>query len=144
MTEVSPCDNESISTVFLVPKKTGHFRPVINLNLSICEKHSFQDGEYPHVFPLGTAWSLLTLRMLISVHLFSSPIINTYVFFGIPSVKSLLPYLLGTALHPGFSRVFTNIFKPVIAYFRFIDFRVIMSSFLLHALITSVDSNLRS
>ena len=31
MTEVSPCDNEFISTVFLVPKKTGDFRPVINL-----------------------------------------------------------------------------------------------------------------
>ena len=31
VTEVSPCDNEFISTVFLVPKKTGDFRPVINL-----------------------------------------------------------------------------------------------------------------
>ena len=30
VTEVSPCDNEFISTV-LVPKKTGDFRPVINL-----------------------------------------------------------------------------------------------------------------
>ena len=30
MTEVSPCDNEFISTVFLVPKKTGDFRSVIN------------------------------------------------------------------------------------------------------------------
>ena len=29
--EVFPCDNELISTVFLVPKKTGDFRPVINL-----------------------------------------------------------------------------------------------------------------
>ena len=33
VTEVYPCDNESISTVFLFPKKTGDFRPVINLNL---------------------------------------------------------------------------------------------------------------
>ena len=31
VTEVSPCDNEFISTVFLVPKKTGVFRPAINL-----------------------------------------------------------------------------------------------------------------
>ena len=31
VTEVSPCDDEFISTVFLVPKKTGDFRPVINL-----------------------------------------------------------------------------------------------------------------
>ena len=28
---MSPCDNEFISTVCLVPKKTGDFRPVINL-----------------------------------------------------------------------------------------------------------------
>ena len=31
MTEVSPRDDEFISTVFLVPKKTRDFRPVINL-----------------------------------------------------------------------------------------------------------------
>ena len=31
VTEVYPCDNEFISTVFLVPKKTGDFRPVVNL-----------------------------------------------------------------------------------------------------------------
>ena len=89
MTEVSPCDEEYISTVFLVPKKTGDFRPVINL-----------------VFPMGTSWSLLTLRMLISVYLFSSRIVNTYFFFGISSVMSLLAYLLGTALHPGFYGLF--------------------------------------
>ena len=28
---MSPCDNEFISTVCLVPTKTGNFRPVINL-----------------------------------------------------------------------------------------------------------------
>ena len=31
VTEVSPCDSEFISTIFLVPMKTGDFRPVINL-----------------------------------------------------------------------------------------------------------------
>ena len=31
VTEVSPCDDEFISTVFLVPKKTGDFWPIINL-----------------------------------------------------------------------------------------------------------------
>ena len=31
MTEVSPCDSEFISTIFLAPKKIGDFRPVINL-----------------------------------------------------------------------------------------------------------------
>ena len=31
VTEVSPCDDAFIATVFLVPKKTGDFWPVINL-----------------------------------------------------------------------------------------------------------------
>ena len=73
MTEVSPCDNEFISTVFLVPKKTGDFRPVINLK------------------PL-----------------------NQFEFTCLPFGYSLAP------------RVFTKIFKPVIAYFRFLGFRVII------------------
>ena len=73
MTEVSPCDNEFISTVFLVPKKTGDFRPVINLK------------------PL-----------------------NQFDFTCLPFGYSLAP------------RVFTKIFKPVIAYFRFLGFRVII------------------
>ena len=89
LTEVSPFDDEFISTVFLVPKKTGDFRPVINL-----------------VFPMGTSWSLLTFRMLLSVYLFSSLVVNTYFFFGISSVMSLIAYLLGTALHPGFYGLF--------------------------------------
>ena len=38
MREVSPCDEEFISTVFLVPKKTGDFRPVINLKSECPEK----------------------------------------------------------------------------------------------------------
>ena len=42
------------------------------------------------------------------MYLFSSPFVNTYVFFGISSVMSLLAYLLGTALHPGFSLRFLS------------------------------------
>ena len=66
----------------------------------------------------------MTLRMLISVrYLFFSPIANTYVFFVISSVISLLAYFLGTALHPGFSLRFLSL---LIAYFRFLGFRVII------------------
>ena len=62
--------------------------------------------------------------MLISVrYLFFSPIANTYVFFVISSVISLLAYFLGTALHPGFSLRFLSL---LIAYFRFLGFRVII------------------
>ena len=42
MTEVSPCDDEFISTVFLVPKKTRDFRPVINLKPLFVEKIHFK------------------------------------------------------------------------------------------------------
>ena len=98
MTKVSTCDNEFISTVFLVPKKTGDFRPVINL------KPLNQFVEKIH-------FKMENIRMALNcispgdfmVYLFSSPIVNTYVFFGVSSVMCLLAYLLGTVLHPGFS-----------------------------------------
>ena len=44
VTEVSPCGDEFVSTVLLVPKKNLDFRPVINLLKafkSICRKDSF-------------------------------------------------------------------------------------------------------
>ena len=115
---MNACDDDFISTVFLVPKETGDF-------------------------PLGNSWSLLTLRMLTSVYLFSSPIVNTcflwhfkrYEFTGIPFGYSLAP------------RVFTKIFKPVMAYFRFLSFRVIIFIYdpiLLQTLMMSGYSNLRS
>ena len=49
MTEVSPCDNVFISTVFSVPKKTGDFRPVVNLKPlnQFVEKIHFK-MEYRH------------------------------------------------------------------------------------------------
>ena len=62
--------------------------------------------------------------MLNSVYLFSSPIVNTYNFFGGNFKRyefTCLPF--GYSLVP---RVFTKIFKPIMAYFRFLGFRVII------------------
>ena len=51
VTEVSPCDDEFIYTVFLAPKKTRDFQPVINL------KPLNQFVEKIH---FKSSWSLLT------------------------------------------------------------------------------------
>ena len=82
--------------------------------------------------------------MLISVYLFSSPIVNTYVFFGISSVMSLLAYLLGTALHPGFSLRFLSLLWLILGFLASGLLFSLMISYLLQALMMSVYSNLRS
>ena len=114
MTEVSPCDNESISTVFLVSKKTGNFRPVINLkplNQFVKKIHFKMDN-------IRMAWNCISPGdFMVSIDLkdayFSAPVFQPHRkslrFLGIPSVKSLLVHLLGTALHPGFSLRFLNL-----------------------------------
>ena len=60
--------------------------------------------------------------MLISVNLFSSPIVNTHVFFwNFKREFTCLPF--GYSLAP---RVFTKIFKAIMAYFGFLGYRVII------------------
>ena len=61
--------------------------------------------------------------MHILVYLFSSLIVDTYVFSGISSVMSLLAYPLATALHPGFLLRFLG-FRVVI----FIDDLILIAS----------------
>ena len=56
VTEVSPCNDEFISTVFLVPMKTGYFRPVINLkplNQLVEKIHFKMDNGLELNFPWG-------------------------------------------------------------------------------------------
>ena len=148
MTEVSPCDNEFISTVFLVPKKTGDFQPVINLkplNQSVQKIH-FKMESIHMASNCISPWGLhgLHLRTRILVYLSSSLIVDTYVFSGISSVMSLLAYPLVTALHPGFS------LRSLSPLLHILDFLVsgllfsLMISYLLQALMVSVYSNLRS
>ena len=125
---MSRCDKEFISTVCLVPKKTGDFRPVINL------KPLNQFVEKIHFKVANNRLALNCISpgdFILSIDLkdayFSVPIFQPhrkylrflwnfkrYEFTCLPFGYSLAP------------RVFTKIFKPVMAYFRFLGFRVII------------------
>ena len=126
ISEVHPCRDEFISNLFLVNKKTDDFRPVINLkplNQLVQKIHfkmenirmalnSISPGDYMVSVDLKDAY-------------FSVPIFQPhrkYLRFLWSSRRfefSCLPF--GYSLAP---RVFTKIFKPVMAYFRFLGFRV--------------------
>ena len=128
VTEVSPCDNEFISTVFLVPKKTGDFRPVINLKLlnQFVEKIHFKMENIHMALNCISPWDFMVSIDLKDAY-FSVPIFQPhrrylrflwnfkrYEFTCLPFGYSLAP------------RVFTKLFKPIIAYFRFLGFRVVI------------------
>ena len=84
--EVFPCDNELISTVFLVPKKTGDFRPVINLkplNQFVEKIHFKMENIHMALNCISPRDFMVSIRMRILVYLFSSLIVDTYVFSGI-------------------------------------------------------------
>ena len=145
MTEVSPCDNEFISTVFLVPKKTGDFRPVINL-------------KPLNQFVKKIHFKMENIRMAlncISPGDFMVSIDIKDAYFSVPIFQPLLKYLRFlwnfkryefTCLLFGYSlapRVFTKIFKPVIAYFRFLGFRVIIFMDDLILIVSSYDERLQ-
>ena len=142
MTEVSPCDDEFISTVSLVPTNTVDFRPVTNLkplNQFVEKIHFKMDNirmALNCVSP-GDFMVLLTLRMLISVYLFSNPIVDTYVFFGISSVMSLIACLLGTVLHPGFSLRFLSMLRLILGFLALGLLFSLTISYLLQALMMS-------
>ena len=126
ISEVHPRNDEFISNLFLVPKKTGDFRPVINLkplNQFVQKIHfkmenirmalnSISPGDYMVSVDLKDAY-------------FSVPIFQPhrkYLRFLWSSRRfefTCLPF--GYSLAP---RVFTKIFKPIMAYFRFLGFRV--------------------
>ena len=123
-----PSDNEFISNIFLVPKKTGDFRPVINL------KPLNQFVQKIH-------FKMENIRMAlncISPGDFMVSLDLKDAYFSIPIFRSHRKYLRFlwdtkryefTCLPFGYSlapRVFTKIFKPVMAYFRFLGFRVVI------------------
>ena len=126
ISEVCPCHNEFVSNIFLVPKKTGDFRPVINLKPlnQFVEKIHFK-MENIHM----ALNSISPGDYMVSVDLkdayFSIPIFQDhrkYLRFLWNSKRfefTCLPF--GYSLAP---RVFTKIFKPVMAFFRFLGFRV--------------------
>ena len=125
---MSRCDKEFISTVCLVPKKTGDFRLVINLKPL---------NQFVQKIHFKVANNRLALNC-ISPGDFILSIDLKDAYFSVPIFQPHRKYLRFlwnfkryefTCLPFGYSlapRVFTKIFKPVIAYFRFLGFRVII------------------
>ena len=124
--EVYHCKNEFISNLFLVPKKTGDFRPVINLkplNQFVEEIHfkmeniqmvlnAVSPGDYMASLDLKDAYFSVPIFQPHRKYLRFRWQFKLYEFTCLPFGYSLAP------------RVFTKIFKPIIAHFRFLGFRV--------------------
>jgi len=130
VTEASPCDDEFISTVFLVPKKTGEFRPVINLHVK--PLNQFVEKIHFKMDNIGMALNCISPGdFMVSIDL-------KYAYFRVPIFQPHGKYLRFlwnfkryefTCLPFGYSlapRVFTKIFKPIMAYFRFLGLRVLI------------------
>ena len=118
---VAPCKGEFISTFFLEPKKSGGFRPVINLK----PLHQFVEKIHFKMENIQTAIESLNYGdYMVSLDLkdasFSVPIFpphRKYLRFLWNNIRyefTCLPF--GYSLAP---RVFTNIFKPILASLRF-------------------------
>ena len=89
ITEVTHCKNEFISNIFLVPKKTGDFCPVINLkplNHFVDKTHFKMENIQMVLNAISPRDHMvsLDLKVLILVFLFSNHIGNTFMvsFFG--------------------------------------------------------------
>ena len=143
VTEVSPCDDEFISTVFLVPKKTGDFRPVINLkplNQFVEKIHFKMDNIHMALNCISPG------DFIVSIDLKDA-------YFGVPIFQphrkylrflwNLLAYLLGTVLHPGFSLRFLSLLWLILGFLASGLLFSLTISYLLQALMMSVYSNLR-
>ena len=126
--EVTSCSNEFLSNIFLVPKKTGDMRPVINLK----PLNVFVQKIHFKIENINTALdSIAPGDYLVSIDLkdayFSIPIFKphrkflrfkwsdqTYEFTCLPFGYSLAP------------RVFSKVLKPVISQLRENGYRVVI------------------
>ncbi|MCG7869237.1 MAG: hypothetical protein JAY74_23055 [Candidatus Thiodiazotropha taylori] len=126
--EVSACPDQFLSPVFLVPKKDGGQRPVINL------KKLNQYVEYQHFKLEG----IQALKSLIKKGDFMVKLDLSDAYFGVPILKSHRKYLrffwrgkifefqalpFGLGVGP---RYYTKLLKPVIAFLRRIGVRIII------------------
>ena len=108
---VSPSNGQFVSRLFLVPKKTGDLRPVINLrplNKFIIRKH-FKMENLQNVTQLvrkGDYMVTIDFKMLIFRFQFTSLIENFFVSVGGTSCSSLLLFLLALPVLQEYSRKF--------------------------------------
>ena len=126
--EVSSCSNEFLSNIFLVPKKTGDMRPVINLkllNVFIQKIHFKMENINTALHTIAPGDCLVSINLRDAY--FSIPIFKphckflrfkwsdqTYEFTCLPFGYGLAP------------RVFTKVFKPVVSYLRENGYRVVI------------------
>ena len=118
--EVTSCSNEFLSNIFLVPKKTGDMRPVINLkplNVFVQKIHfkienintaldSIAPGDYLVSIDLKDAYFSILIFKPHRKFLRFKWSDQTYEFTCLPFGYSLAP------------RVFTKVLKPVISQLR--------------------------
>ena len=126
--QVSACPDQFLSPVFLVPKRDGGQRPVINL------KRLSQYVEY-QLFKLE---GIQALKSLVKKGDFMVKLDLSDAYFGVPILKShrkyqrfvwrgktfkfqALPFGLGVGPH-----YYTKLLKPVIAFLRRIGVRIII------------------
>ena len=126
--EVLPCKDQFLSPVFLVPKKDGGNRPVINL------KKLNQYIEYQHFKMEG----IQALKSLIKKGDYMVKLDLKDAYFSLPIHKAFRKYLrfawkgkiyeyqvLGFGLAVG-PRYFTKTLKPVIAFLRRLGIRIVI------------------
>ena len=126
--QVSACPDQFLSPVFLVQKKDGGQRPVINL------KRLNQYVEYQHFKLEG----IQALKSLVKKGDFMVKLDLSDAYFGVPILKSHRKYLrfvwrgktfefqalpFGLGVGP---RYYTKLLKPVIAFLRRIGVRIII------------------
>ena len=126
--EVTSCSNEFLSNIFLVPKKTGDMRPVINLkplNVFVQKIHFKMENINTALHTIAPGDYLVSIDLKDAY--FSIPIFKphrkflrfkwsdqTYEFTCLPFGYSLAP------------RVFTKVLKPVISHLRENGYRVVI------------------
>ena len=126
--EVSSCSNEFLSNIFLVPKKTGDVRPVINLkplNVFVQKIHFKMENINTALHTIAPGDYLVSLDLKDAY--FSIPIFKphrkflrfkwsdqTYKFTCLPFGYSLAP------------TVFTKVLKSVISYLRANGYKIVI------------------
>ena len=125
---VSPMNGEFLSSVFLVKKKDGGNRPVINLkelNSYVTYQHFKMEGLYllKHLIQTGDWMIKIDLKdayFTVPVSKPHQPLLR-FMHRGLRYQFSCLPFGLGPA-----PRLFTKLLKPVVALLRRLGLRLVI------------------
>ena len=125
---VSPMNGEFLSPVFLVKKKDGGNRPVINLkelNSYVTYQHFKMEGLYllKHLIQIGDWMIKIDLKdayFTVPVSKQHQPLL-CFMDGGLRYQFSCIPFVLGPA-----PRLFTKLLKPVVALLRRLGLRLVI------------------